>query len=349
MSRQHIIRVGFLGGRFNLTHAQCLKKLGGVQIVATCTRHMESAREIAAECSPDTRPFDDFDRMLAEAPMDALYVALPPFAHDGEIERAAEKGIHLFLEKPIALTLDRARSQVAAIEKAAIVSQVGYQMRFAEPVRRLKAMLDDGTAGRPTLFDGAYLCNALHSGWWRDVTRSGGQVVEQIIHQYDLAMHLLGRPTSVSAQAANLCHQDVDGYTIEDTSAAVIGFENGAMAAMVGSNCAVPMQWRSEFRLICRNLTAHVRELGDATFTFSNGQPSEHFWKTRTQPESEAINVNTDPYLDENEHFIACLRRQEPTLTPARQGLESLRLVLAVADSARAGGARIALDGSNVG
>lgn len=344
MTRQHTIRVAFLGGRFNLTHAQSLKKLDGIEIVAACTRHMETAGQIARECSPETRPFDNFDRMLAEVAFDALYVALPPFAHDGEVERVAEKGIHLFLEKPIALTLDRAQSQVRAIEKAGVVSQVGYHMRFAEPVRRLKQLLDDGTAGRPTLFDGAYLCNALHGAWWRDVTKSGGQAVEQIIHQYDLAMHLLGRPISVSAQAGNLCHQDVEGYTIEDTSAAVIGFENGAMAAMVGSNCAVPMQWRSEFRIICRNLTAHVRELGDATFTFTHGQPSEHYWKTKTHPESEAINVNTDPYLEENAHFVECIRNQVQTMTPARDGLESLRLVLAVAESARRGGERIVLD-----
>ena len=72
------------------------------------------------------------------------------------ITLVAEKGIHIFNEKPIALNLERGQSMVDAIEKAGVHSQVGYHMRFGKAVRRVRELMETGVAGRPTLFSANY-------------------------------------------------------------------------------------------------------------------------------------------------------------------------------------------------
>src|ERR1043166_4439779 len=66
--------------------------------------------------------------------------------------------------------------------------------------------------GAPGLMLGKYFCNSLHSPWWRDKAKSGGQIVEQIIHTFDIIRYLLGEPESVFARTANLFHKEVPDY-----------------------------------------------------------------------------------------------------------------------------------------
>ena len=340
------IKVGILGAGFmGQTHARRLQRLRGVSITAVCDVNTARAAAFNKDILSNTAQcFDDFDAMLAMVQLDALYVCLPPFAHAGEVEKAARKGIHVFLEKPIALTERRATAMVAAIEKAGVVSQVGYHMRFSAPVQRLKKAIASGSAGRPTLLQARYFCNALHNPWWRDVTRSGGQIFEQAIHIYDLALYLLGDAGSVAAYADNLCHRKTDGYTVEDTSAAIIHFSSGAMASIVASNCAVPTQWQGDFRLVCEKLTADVDGLAHATLYRSGGRPAEHYFGKGIEVPHTEIDKEVDCYLEEDRNFIAAIRGTAETSAPARDGLRGVQLVSAVVKSAVQDGRRVILN-----
>ena len=66
---------------------------------------------------------------------------------------------------------------------------------------------------------------------------------------------------------ANLCHQDVEGYTIEDTSVCSIHFKNGALGSICGSNCSVKEQWNGRFRVICEHMTADFTDHNHGVFT----------------------------------------------------------------------------------
>ena len=72
--------------------------------------------------------------MLAEATPDLLIVALPPFAHAGQVEAAARAGVNLLVEKPIALDMDRAEAMVAAVRDSGVVGACGFMYRFGEAV-----------------------------------------------------------------------------------------------------------------------------------------------------------------------------------------------------------------------
>ncbi len=330
------LRIGILGaGHMGAVHAQSLAAVPRARIVAVCSQPLETAEALSHTIN-GSRPFADFDEMLAASRLDALYICLPPFAHAGQFEMAAAQGVHVFIEKPIALAVRRAQSMSAAARRARIVTQVGYHMRFGKAVRALKRMIDDGTAGMPTLFDGRYECNALHASWWRDRARSGGQVFEQVIHLYDLALYLLGTPRIVAGFTTNLCHRKVHGYTAEDTSVGMIRFASGALGTIAGTNCAVPQQWNATFTVVCEKLTAHFRNHNDATIIFTAG-------KRRRQIE---VAADVDAYVEEDKAFVDSVLTRGPGTATIDEGLCGLRMVAGVVASSRRGGAPVRIPSS---
>lgn len=330
---QKVIRVGMLGmGNMGRAHAAQLRKLPGVEIVGLCSWPIDDAVRYNEANHTAYPVFDDFDVMLKTVPMDVLYICLPPFAHNGQLEKAAERGIHIFEEKPIALSVERGQSMVEAIRRAGVKSQVGYHMRFGGAVKRLKQLIEDGTAGRPTLYSANYECNSLHTPWWIDVNKSGGQVLEQIIHLYDMALYLMGEAESVTGFVTNLCHRTVPGYTVEDTSAVAVRFRSGALGTITGSNCAIPGRWDGHFRVVFENLVADFFDHNHGKLTF-----------TKEGNREEVLDFNTEVTFDEDEYFMAVVRGEKPEITPITDGFNGLRLVTGAIQSSREGGKTIHL------
>lgn len=319
------LKVGILGAGFmGHTHAKNLIKIDGVTITAVCAATKEKADNLCTNIlDGKATAYDCFDSMIENENLDVIFICIPPFAHNGQVEMAAEKGINLFVEKPIALDTIRGKSMVEAIKKAGVKSQVGYHMRFGYAVQELKKLIESGEAGIPTLFNGRYECNALHAPWWREKDKSGGQILEQIIHTYDMAMYLLGEPEFASGFTSNLCHKEVPQYTVEDTSVSTIKFKSGALANISGSNCAVIWEWNNPFTVVCQNVTAYFTNPNKAEFVILNGETSER----------RIVEGYSDMYFEETKAFIEAVRGDAPNLCTIEEGYYSLKLVEAVKNS----------------
>lgn len=251
---------------------------------------------------------------------------------------ALEAGLHVFAEKPLALKLEDGRAMAKAAEQANVVTQVCYQFRFKPSVRRLSQAIADGSAGKPTLFTGRFWVNMEGGDWWRDVNQSGGQVFEQLIHIYNLAKALLGKPETAAGQWANLLHGQRDDYSIEDTSVGTVRFTSGALASITGSNCAVPDNFFADFRIACEHVTLDYHGTGQ------NWVDSEYAtWYQAGQ--SERIEENTDAHRAAAIDFVQAIRDDRPALCPITEAYDDLRLVSAVIASARQGGQPIAVEG----
>lgn len=320
------LRIGFLGaGYMSSVHGRNIMGLRGAEVAAVCDVNRQAAENLVTSLSAlRATVYDDFGDMLNAADLDALYVCIPPGAHGGQVEAAAGAGLHLFLEKPIAIDARRGASMVRAVEKSGVVAAVGYMSRFGHAVEKLKGMIDDGSAGRPTLFAGRFWCNALHGPWWRDKKMCGGQVLEQAIHTYDMALHLLGEPEVVTGFAANLCHTDVENYTVEDTSTSVIRFKSGAMASIQGSNCAVPMEWRNDWQIVCENVCANFKSPNEAEFIYTSGP------KVRRR----TVAREKDVMLAEDKNFLAAIAGRSAPRATIQDGLLGVKLTSAVLKSA---------------
>lgn len=320
------LRTAILGcGGFAQRHAQVLKQLGSeVELVACCDRNAWKAQALSGQYSAGrAQVFTHPTEMLDSTDLDILIVCLPPYGHTDEVEQAARRGIHLLVEKPIALTQEKAWQMVEASEQAGIQTQAGFMYRFGEALEYLQG-LDTGPIG---LFSARYFCNALHAPWWRDKEKSGGQLVEQVIHMFDLMRYLMGEPRTVYAKQANLFHQNTPGYTIEDVSATIVTFANGGLGVVYASNGAIPGQWIKDFKLVAQNLTAEFGDTNQARFFFTAGP----------EVTTHTLQSGRDLYLAQMQDLIRAIRTGGPTRTPLREGAKSLELVLAARTSAESG------------
>ncbi|MDB6088826.1 MAG: Gfo/Idh/MocA family oxidoreductase [Gammaproteobacteria bacterium] len=317
------LRVGILGcGGIGARHAGAIAALPEqMQLVACAGRDEARVGEFAKKFGGT--PYVDFQRMLDAARLDMVIVALPPFAHNGEVENAARAGVHLLVEKPIALSMERAESMVRAADDSGIVAACGFMYRFGDAVARWDAAAASGETGRVGLFTGQFHCNALHADWWRERARSGGQMVEQLIHIIDLARHQLGRPQSVYARAGNVFHRGVDRYDSDDTSAIVLGYDDGRVGVLNATNGAVPGKWDKLWQLVGERMTGRFTGWNSGVLTHTSGAV-----------QTELVDTQTDVFVTQLADIAAAIRTGNPPRVPLADGAKTLRIALAAGQSA---------------
>lgn len=331
------LRVGFLGtGSIAQAHARSLLKLSDVQIVALCNRNIGKAQAFNEKLAGGKAVcYADFDQMIRTEAMDLLYVCLPPGGHTGQTELAAARGVHLMLEKPIALNDERATSIATAVRNAGVVCQIGHHMRHTAPAIHLRRLIDEGSTGRPVLFQGRFFTNALFPTWWRDPNMGGGQMIEQSIHLYDLARYFFGDAASIASLQDNRVHDRFADYKVDDVSASTVLFQNGAIANICASNCADPQAGSVTFTVLFEKVMAEFTKPDEATFSYHGGTPAEQWGDGKV--ERETIRSDRPSFDELSEDLVRAIREKRPTRSSVEDGLKSLQLVLAGARSSRDG------------
>jgi len=306
------------------SHGECLASLDDVQLVGFCDQRIENAVAFNQQfAAGKAQVFTSAEEMFAQLDLDIVHICVPPFGHSNEVELACRNGVHFLIEKPIALTLDLAGEMVEQVKQSGVKSQVGFMWRHGEAVRRVKEHMRAHGGGARGFISARYYCNALHRPWWRDRSKSGGQLVEQVIHLLDLTRFLLGEPVRVYSTQDNLFHRDVEDYTVEDASGTVIRFASGGMAVLAASNGAIPNRWDSDVRICLPGLTADLEDANRGVF---------HHTAAEAPPTTVA--AEGDLYLAETLDLLAAIREDRPTAAPIEEGFRSLRLALAAARSA---------------
>ncbi len=163
------------------------------------------------------------------------------------------------------------------------------------------------------LFQALYSCNSLHTPWWRQREKSGGQILEQVIHLYDLGRSLLGEPTGVSARMGNICHAEVEDYTVEDVSSSITKYASGAIGTISASNCAVPNLWKGSYTLVFENLVVECLDSNHATITYTAEKP------IRKEIIAEDDNDHEKGLLE----FINCVKNLQASPCSIEEGYKS--------------------------
>ena len=322
------LRTAILGcGGFAHRHAQNMISLPEeIELAAFCDHHDWNARAFSEKYTGGRGPiFTDPQKMFDKADLDLIVICLPPFAHANEVELAAQHGVHILIEKPIALSSELAWRMVEAAETARIQTQVGFMFRFGTGIERLKELISSGEAGPLGLMSARYFCNSLHAPWWRDRSKSGGQLVEQVIHMVDLMRYLMGEAVSVYSRQENLFHREVPDYTVEDVSATVFGFQGGAIGVIYATNGAIPGKWINDYRLVSQKFTAE----------FSNANNALLHFTAETPVRTETISSERNVHLAELQDLLTAIHTDGHTRIPLREGAKSLDMALAATRSAQ--------------
>lgn len=239
------IRTALIGcGKVGQIHAAALTSLPESQFVGVCDAGADRAAVFASRFKVSA--FTDVGTMLREARPQAVLICTPHPLHAGPAVEAAEAGVHVLVEKPLAANLADCDAMLAAAQRGGVRLGVISQRRFYEPVRRLKDALDAGKIGRPVLGvfemfswrDRAYYESDPWRGRWD--TEGGGVLVNQSPHMLDLMQWFLGDIEEVQAIWGNLNHPYIE---VEDTALAMLRFKSGALGSIVASVSQRPGLW----------------------------------------------------------------------------------------------------------
>jgi predicted dehydrogenase len=285
---------GYMGS----LEARVAGELPGFRPVALHSRTLEKTQALAEEL--DCAAYATWEEALDQPEVDAAVVATPNDLHLEPVLAAVARGKHVFLEKPMALTVADCRRMQAAADEAEVRLFLGHPQRFMDGVAHLRQALHSGRIGLPVALrsERNFWLDTRHDApaWKTSRARSGGHLFHHM-HELDTARHLLGEATEVWAQAANLAHPDAGEDAEDDVVQVSLRFRSGALAAM---------EWGSAFRVRSHLIRVHGVE-GAVELNFQAGRL---VYFDASGQEAEHLPVYEDPECQESaEQVYAALLR----------------------------------------
>ena len=232
MTGSGVMRAGIVGaGWIGERHAGVLADRADAVVAAVCDLDVDRAAHVA-DSAGGARVFSDWREMLDQAELDALWICTPPRMHADPAVAALEAGLPLYLEKPIARSLDDAVRIVAAATRGAVCA-VGYQWRAVDALADLNAALQGQTIG----------CLVAQSvggtearPWFLNQAEGGGNLLERGSHHIDLARVVAGEVVAVQAaqSVVRLAPREADvGSDIADAVTVLLHFADGGIGTVV--------------------------------------------------------------------------------------------------------------------
>jgi len=217
------LRVGLLGGGWIArVHVPAIAD-AGADLVAVCDIDRSRAEAVAAESAASAHT--DWQSMLADERLDALWICTPPMHHRAPAEAALTAGLHVYLEKPIARTVADGEAIASAAAAADGVCAVGYQWHASDLVDRARRLL---AAEPPVLLVGRNFGPVAGRSWFMDPGQGGGQILERGSHHIDLQRTLAGDVAAVRVSPVRPPLSGASGSDIDDALVMQLRFASGA-------------------------------------------------------------------------------------------------------------------------
>lgn len=191
-------------GYFGAELGRIMKEQDGAAIVAVLDP--ENGEAIANELGCDCET--DLDRLYSRDDVDAVIVATPNYLHKIPVIKAAEHGVHVFCEKPIALSYKDCDEMVRACQEHGVIFMAGHVMNFFRGVRHAKQLINEGLIGE------VLYCHSARNGWedpkpsisWKKIREKSGGHLYHHIHELDCIQFIMGQPEEVTMIGGNVAH-----------------------------------------------------------------------------------------------------------------------------------------------
>ena len=306
--REEAVRICLIGaGRAGRVHANSLAHhVRSGRLAAVVDSDSESAGKVQADFGAE-KAFGTFEEALDWSRFDAVAITTPTFTHRDFAIAAAAAGKHVFVEKPMALTLAECDAMIEAADANGVVLQIGFMRRFDPEFRAAKARIDADEIGQPILIKSLTHGPGLPPPWARDLKLSNGMLAEVNSHDWDTVRWIAGsNPIRVTAETANFKGRarGVDDPDFYDTVLVSIRFESGALGSISGV-CPCDYGYDARVEIVGEKGIMQIGELkGQAIVVCTNRETGLATPIYRTWPERFAW-----AYILEMEHFVDCIRR----------------------------------------
>ena len=313
------IKIAAIGtGRMGSVHVRNLvHHVPEADLVAICDIRLDVAQAVADELGI-TRVVKDYHELLADPEIEAVLIATSTNTHAMIIRDAANAGKHIFCEKPIALDLAEIDEALAAVKKAGVKLQIGFNRRFDKSFQRVHEIVASGDLGRPCILS---ITNRDPLPPSMEFARvSGGMFLDMSIHDFDMARFQVGDVEEVYAMGKVLIQPELTEIGDVDISIVTLKFANGAIGVIDNSRqCLYGYDQRLEVFCLngsarAENETEHTVQTGTADGFQSAKLP--YFF----------IQRYADCYIQEERQFLQCVRDNKPTPITGEDGKQAVIL-----------------------
>ena len=324
-----MLRVGIVGsGVMGTTHAFAWAKtpaqVSGIFSVDV-TRAQANAEKLGA------RVFDSLEALLDTC--DVVDVCVPTHLHHEIVLRAARAGKHVICEKPLARTYAQGREMLDACREAGVHLLVAHVVRFFPEYAAAKFAVQRGDVGQVAvvrLMRCSFQPKVTTDNWFVDAEKSGGMVLDLMIHDFDYARWIAGDVETVFARSV----RGLDPAAPEDYGIAILRHTNGALSNVEGGWAYPPPMFRTGFEIAGNG--------GIIENPPDNAVPLGIYLKQTGQTDAPDVGIPgsplaEDPYTTEIRHFYSVITEGVEPRVSAEDGLAALRIALAAAQSAQTG------------
>ena len=322
MIRAAVIGVGTMGRH----HARVYREMSGVELVAVADPSPDVSAPVASRLG--CKSYADHRELLERERPDAVSIAVPTQGHLQVACDALAAGCHVLVEKPIAATIDDAKEIVSTAAAAGRVLAVGHIERFNPSVMELKRRLSDGQAGR------VLQCHARRLGPFPPRIRDVGVVLDLATHDIDVMRYLTGRQ-AVRVYAETRSEINTAN---EDMLSGLIRFDDGIVGVL-------EINWLTPTKVRVLTVTGErgmfrADYLTQDLFFYENAESRAGGWEElavlRGVTEGPVVKhavENREPLRNELEAFVAAINGEGSKIVTGEDGLEALRLALALIQS----------------
>ena len=344
------IKIGIIGvGSISNEHIQAYLKNPNVELYAFCDIN-EKQLKLMSEKYGVTRTFTDKDEMLALPELDAVSVCAWNSEHAPCTIAALNAGKHVLCEKPMATTVEEAIAMKEAAERNGKLLQIGFVRRFGNDCAVLQDFIQKNFLGEIYYAKATYLRrNGNPMGWFGDKSRSGGgPLIDLGVHVIDLSRYLMGNPKPVSVFGVtfhklgnrselkdkkayvSVSATDHDICDVEDMATAMVRYDNGAVLSVETSFSLNLKKEKGTIELFGTKGGAKLDpEL--ELYTEMNGYMSDVSLCAPTALSFDGL------FQQEIDHFVDCVLNGTPCKAPAQDGIDIMRILRAIYESAETG------------
>lgn len=290
----------------------------GLELVICFSRDERKRRDFAERFGCE--PAASFEDAIAHPRVEGVVLATPNDAHEEQTRACAERGRHVFVEKPIADSIEAGERMRHACAEAGVTLMVGHAFRRLGAARRVKQLLDEGALGRVVLAEANMsLPGTFKPGAWRAERERnpGGPIMQLGIHHVDTLAHWLGPVRQASGRFAHV-HTEAQ---IDDVAVVTLEFESGALGSLSGSYVSpktlslrllgteAVLDYRTDF-----SVWPDAGALDGVTTLTLDGEPVDF--------------EERDMLSEELAELARCIRGEAEPETGADEGLAALSVVL---------------------
>ena len=314
------------GGSIGKRHLRNLLKLGEKNIFAVEPNEARAREEIEKEYKIKT--FRSVEEAFAEVDFNITFICNPSVFHLESALFCADKGCHLFVEKPLSNSMEGVDKLLDLVEEKGLITMLGSNWKFHPLFKKMKEWLDNGEIGKVLSARcqfGSYLPDwhpweDYKQGYSANKKLGGGVLLES--HEFDYITWFLGKAKKIACFADRVGDITVD---VEDTAELILQFENKAIGEIHLDYLQRFYQRNFEFfgekgtiiwDVNKNNAVLRVKDKEDDIFD-----------------NQKDYDIN-DMYIEEAEHFLDCVKTGKKTITDFKAGAEILKLICAAKESA---------------